>query len=405
MATKPQDLPPDDNIRWISREQAAGSVSPAPVSRLQALRQRWPLLAAIGVGVLIVAVLASRLMGGGGAPAGAGPRSTVPLVSVVTPALSAVTSTVTFTGTINARYDVAMGVEGEGGRIATVHVEAGDRVKQGQVLATLDTSVLRPQVARLAASLTEARANAELREAEYQRAQAVSGSGALSAEEIERRRAAAVTAAAQVQVAAAQLAEARARLEQTEIRAPADGVVLTRTAEVGEFPTPGGEPLFRLSRGDEVEVRAQLAEQDLPRLAVGQPALVRLTGMPEAFEGRVRLVGPVIDPQTRLGWIRVELEPHPMLRPGAFARGEVTVGNSRRQVLPQTAVLSDANGTYVLIVGEDGKVAKRSVRVVDTNARGVVIGEGLQGNEKVVATAAAFLREGETVKVADANAS
>ena len=414
MATQPEHLSEsDEKIRWLNREHVPvepGEPASSPAhtpgergGRLETLRRRWPLLLGSTVVLIIAAVLLARSLGGG-APPGGREAAPLPLVSVVTPGLSAVTSTVAFTGTLDARYDIAMGVEGEGGRIAAVHVEAGDRVKRGQILATLDTSVLRPQVARLAAALNEARANAELREAEHRRAQAVSGSGALSAEEIERRRAAAVTADAQVEVAAAQLAEARARLERTELRAPDDGVVLTRSAEVGEFPTPGGEPLFRLSIGEDVEVRAQLAEQDLPRVAVGQKASVRLTGVAQNFDGRVRLVGPVIDPQTRLGSLRIGLGAHPLLRPGAFARGEVTVGSAQRPVLPQTAVLSDPNGTYVLVVGADGRVARRPVRVVDTSAKGVVIGDGLQGNERVVATAGAFLREGEQVQVAQASA-
>ncbi|MGQ0833939.1 MAG: efflux RND transporter periplasmic adaptor subunit [Gammaproteobacteria bacterium] len=419
MASKLEQVPdPDEKIRWINREHTAEhGTAPAPPYEapdtaraarsawLDTLRRRWPLLSLVGLAILIAAVLAMRALTGGAPADASDPRAAVPLVSVVTPGLSTVTSTIAFTGTVNARYDIVMGVEGEGGRIAAVHVEAGDRVKRGQLLATLDTSVLRPQVTRLAASLAEARANAELRDAEHRRAQAVSGSGALSAEEIERRRAAAVTAAAQVEVAAAQLAEARARLERTELRAPADGVVLTRSAEAGVFPTPGGEPLFRLSRGADIEVRAQLAEQDLPRLAAGQKAVVRLTGIAEPFEGRVRLVGPVIDPETRLGWMRVELAPHPMLRPGAFARGEVTVGTAQRPVLPQTAVQTDASGNFVLVVGEDNRVAKRPVRVIDTGARGVVIGAGLEGDERVVTTAAAFLREGEQVEIARAGAS
>jgi HlyD family secretion protein len=419
VATKLEQVPDGDGkIRWINREHptgeaahgsAAGYVAPAtpPAGTrpawLEKMRSRWVLLSLIALIVIAAAVALTRGMGAG-APGPVAPGASLPLVSVITPRASAVTSTVAFTGSINARYDVALGVEGEGGRVSAVHVEAGDRVQRGQLLATLDTSVLRPQVTRLAASLAEARAEAELAQAEYERAQAVSGSGALSAEEIARRRAAAVTAAAQVDVAAAQLAEARARLERTEIRAPADGLVLTRTAEVGAVPTPGGEPLFRLAQGNEVEVRAQLAEQDLPRLAPGQRAIVRLTGIAEPFEGRVRLVGPVIDPQTRLGWLRVQLQPHPMLRPGAFARGEVEVGTADRPVLPQTAVLSDANGTYVMIVGQDGKVARRAVRVVDTNAKGIVV-EGLKGDERIVASAAAFLREGEQVQVAEAKTS
>jgi HlyD family secretion protein len=407
---QPEQLPEPENVRWINRE-ATTPVTPAPAvapqpqpraARLDWVKRHWVKLAGILGALVLVAIVAARFMSGGAPAAGGAPNATVPLVSVVTPGLKAVTATVTFTGTVNARYDVAMGVEGEGGRISAVLVEAGDRVKRGQVLATLDTSVLRPQVARLNASLAEARAQAELSEAEYKRALGVQASGALSSEEIERRRAASVTAVAQVDVAAAQLAEARARLYRTELRAPDDGIVLTRSAEVGQFPTPGGEPLFRLSRGDEVEVRAQLPEQDLPRVAVGQPVVVRLTGITQPFNGRVRLVGPVIDPVTRLGSMRVALEPHPQLRPGAFARGEVAVGDARRAVLPQTAVLSDSSGTYVMIVGGDGKVAKRTVTVVDTTAQGIVIGSGLQGDEQVIATAAAFLREGEVVKVAPA---
>lgn len=404
-----EQLSEPEKVRWINREPTTPVAPPASASPpetrsvwLEWAKRRRLTIAGVLAALVLAAILAARFMGGAGPAAGGAPNATVPLVSVVTPGLKAVTATVAFTGSVNARYDVAMGVEGEGGRISAVLVEAGDRVRRGQVLATLDTSVLRPQVARLMASLAEARAQAELSEAEYQRALGVQASGALSAEEIERRRAASVTAAAQVDVAAAQLAEARARLYRTELRAPDDGIVLTRSAEVGQFPTPGGEPLFRLSRGDEVEVRAQLAEQDLPRLAVGQPVSVRLTGIAEPFKGRVRLVGPVIDQTTRLGWMRVALEPHPQLRPGAFARGEVSVGDAQRAVLPQTAVLSDASGTYVMIVGDDDKIARRSVTVVDTTAQGIVIGTGLKGDERIIATAAAFLREGEAVKVAEA---
>jgi multidrug efflux pump subunit AcrA (membrane-fusion protein) len=112
------------------------------------------------------------------------------------------------------------------------------------------------------------------------------------------------------------------------------------------------------------------------------------------------LLAAIIDPTTRLGEVRIALKPDPALRPGAFARGEITVGSERRPVVPQTAVLSDSKGVYVVIVGPDGRVARRSVRVSRTAARGVVIAEGLAGDERVVTTAGAFLREGEQVTVA-----
>ncbi len=102
--------------------------------------------------------------------AAASPESQLPLVSVSTPGTKAVTSTVSFTGTIHARYDMPISPEGESGRITAVLVEPGDHVKQGQVLARIDQSVLRPQLNRLAASLEEAKAQAALSAAEYRRA-------------------------------------------------------------------------------------------------------------------------------------------------------------------------------------------------------------------------------------------
>jgi RND family efflux transporter MFP subunit len=324
-------------------------------------------------------------------------KDSIPTVSVTEVGISTMPTTVSITGTIAARYDTPIGIDGDAERVAAIYVEAGDHVKRGQVLARLNVSVLEPQVANLEAALEQARAEAELAEAEYRRAQAVGASGALSAEETQRRKSAAVTAGAKVKVAAAQLAESQARLARASVRAPADGIILTRNVEVGQTATPGGEALFRLSEGGEVELRGQVAEQDLPLLKVGQTVNVWLTGTARVYPGHVRLLGAVIDPQTRLGMARVSLTPDPNLRPGAFARAEVTVSNADRAVLPQTAVLTDDKGSYVLIVNAQHKIERRAVRVSGMVQNGVTITEGITGKEQVVATAGAFLQEGELV--------
>ena len=222
-------------------------------------------------------------------------------------------------------------------------------------------------------------------------------SGALSVEETQRRKSTSVTAAAKVKVAEAQLAEAQAKLARAEVRAPADGLILTRNVEVGQIATPGGDALFRLSENGEVELRGQVAEQDLPLLRVGQPVSVQLTGTPYSYQGQVRLLGAVIDPQTRLGTVRVALKPDPNLRPGAFARAEVTVSNAQRTILPQTAVLTDDKGSYVLVVNAQNKLERRAVHVSGIVGSGVSIADGIKDREEVVATAGAFLQEGETV--------
>ena len=167
----------------------------------------WSLLGLVGLA--IVSVIAWRIAHALTAKPEA-VAAAVPTVSVTEVAISAIPSTVSIIGTIAARYDMPIGVEGDGGRVTAVYVEAGDHVKQGQVLAHLNNAVLEPQVTNLEAALDQAKAEAELADAEYQRAKAVGSSGALSAEETQKRKSTAVTAAAHVKVAAAMLAEAAA---------------------------------------------------------------------------------------------------------------------------------------------------------------------------------------------------
>jgi RND family efflux transporter MFP subunit len=394
-------------VRWIGREPAP-SETIVPVGPPETLvsdgggsaRGKW-IAGAVAAAVLaVVAVILWRGQTADPATATLASQQAIPLVSVTSPGVTSVTSNVTFTGTIAARYDMPIGIEGDAGRIIGVYVEAGDHVKRGQLLAKIDESVWQPQVNRLAASLEQAKAQAALSAAEYRRAAAVESAGALSAEEIEKRRALSITDAANVKVAAAMLAEADARLNRTRVVAPADGIVLTRKAEVGQTASPGGEALFRLANGGEIEMRGQVAEQDMAVLTVGQPADVRLVGSAQPFEGRVRLLGAVIDPVTRLGDIRISLKPNPALRPGAFARGSVLVSKAERAVLPQTAVLSDVKGPYVYVVGQNNRVERRDVQVGGTTSAGIIITKGLSGSERIVTTAAGFLREGEKVNLA-----
>jgi RND family efflux transporter MFP subunit len=358
---------------------------------------RGGLCLGLGLIVLIGAALVLRLSALGHAKNVAVDKTNIPTVTVTIPSESSLPTTVSIIGTIGARYDVPIGVEGDGGRVEAITVEAGDRVKRGQLLARLSTAVLRPEVGSLAATLEQSRTEAELAEAEYKRALAVGAAGALSTEETERRRSTAATAAAKVKVAEAQLAQAQARLDRMEVRAPADGTILTRTVELGQTVAAGGPALFRLAEGNEVELRGEVAEQDLPALQVGQTARVTLTGSAQDYVGKVRLLGAVIDPQTRLGMVRIALEPSANLRPGAFARADVTISHAQRAVLPQTAVLTDDKGSYVLVVDPHNVVQRRDVHVSGIVANGVTIASGLTATDRVVASAGAFLQPGEIV--------
>jgi HlyD family secretion protein len=358
----------------------------------------------IGIAIAIVLVLAVggwRMTRAPSAAAEAKEKDGVvpPLVTVVVPSLGNVATTVSLTGLISAQNDMPIGVEGDGGRVSAVLVEPGDRVKRGQVLARLNPLTAESQVQSAEASYEELKAAAASSQAEYARAERARES--FSVEEFERRRTTALTAEAKAKAAEAQLAEARTRWQRMTVVAPSDGIVLTRAAEIGQIATPASPPLFRLARDAAIEMRGEVAEQDMPRIKVGQVAMVRLDGVAQAFAGKVWQIGAIIDGVTRQGTVRISLPNEDQnLRPGAFARADIQADAMVGVILPQTAVLSDEQGTYTLIVGANDKVERRDINVVGARATGLLVDRGLTGNERVVAVAGAFLRTGEQVKVA-----
>jgi len=355
-------------------------------------------LVIIGGSVLLVGIVI-WLLARPHAAANDGEATAPPLVSVMVPAIGDVSATVSLTGLISARNDMPIGNEGDPGRIAAVLVEAGDHVHKGQLLAQLNPLTAESQLDSAAAALEEDRATSTAAQTEWSRAER--DADLFSTEESERRHAAALTAQAKVKAAEAQVADARSRLAHTRILAPTDGIVLTRTAEVGQIAVPGSTVLFHLASDGQVEMRGQVSEQDLPRLKLGQIADVYLDGVTLSYNGKIWQIGAVIDPATRQGTVRIALGPAEQdLRPGAFARADIHIAGSRGVILPETAVLSDEQGTYVLIVGPQDKVERRAVKVAGMRSDGLLVSDGLTGTERIVAIAGAFLRSGETVRIA-----
>ena len=208
------------------------------------------------IAIAIAGLLVFRLNALSAAKNNLSDKSNTPTVTVTSVSLTSVPTTVSIIGTIGARYDIPIGVEGDGGLVNAIYVEAGDHVKKGQLLARLSTTVLQPQVASLAAALDQSRAEAELAAAEYHRAVAVGAAGALSTEETERRHSTAVTAAAKVKVAEAQLAEAQARVDRAEVRAPAEYPQTRQKTSVGQ---PMGNEANFSSRAQAGRLRVKIA--------------------------------------------------------------------------------------------------------------------------------------------------
>ena len=367
-------------------------------------RKRWIIAAVVAAIALVIAFAMFRGTDDAAAPAntagaagGAGRGGQIPSVTIFVPGRSEVALTITASGALAARRDQPVGVAGEGGLVRAVLVDAGSWVRQGQVLATIDRSVQSQTAAQLGASIEVARADAALAQNEYDRSAALVARGFVSKADLDRKKAARDASNARIRVAQAQLGAARAQIGRLDIRAPTSGLILSRSVEVGQIVSGGAGGLFRLARGGEMEMRAQLSQQDLAAMRVGLPASVTPLGSTTTIAGSIWQVSPVIDPQSRLGEVRIAIPYTASIRPGGFAEARIAAGSTTAPLLPQSAVLSDKDGNYVYIINARNQVERRGVKIGSVDSAGVTIVTGLSGQESVVLSAGPFLNVGQKV--------
>jgi len=316
---------------------------------------------------------------------------------------------VTAYGNVVAQQEAVIGPELSGYRLTKVLVDVGDRVTQGQLLARVADEVVAAELAQSRAAVEEAEARlAEARaDADRARTRRVEESGALSAQQINQFLAGEQSAQARLSAARAKVQADELRLSQTRILAPEDGVISARTATVGSLAQPGSE-LFRMILGGRLEWRAQVTALELAQVAAGMaaalvpPGAAPGGGQVERVEGRVRMVAPTLDPQTRYALVYVDLPADSPLRAGMFVRGELAIGQAKALTLPQSAVVLREGFAYVFQVGDDGRVGEVKVELGRRVGDRVEITRGLTADMRLVATGAGFLADGDLVRVVDA---
>jgi RND family efflux transporter MFP subunit len=304
---------------------------------------------------------------------------------------------ITANGNVSAWQEAIVGAESNGWRLGEVRVNVGDVVRRGQVLATFVGDMAQADLAQSKASVAEAEATLAEAEANAQRARDLQASGALSAQQINQYLTAERTAQARLEAARAAAKVQQLRLAQTQVLAPDNGVISSRSATVGAVVAAGQE-LFRLIRQGRLEWRAEVASSDLARVRPGQSVRVLPAGG-EAVIGRVRMVAPTVDAATRNGLVYVDLPASPVVKAGMFARGEFQIGSSGGLTLPQTAVLLRDGFSYVFKVGADSRVSQAKVTVGRRVGDRIEITGGLEPGSRVVTSGAAFLGDGDTVRV------
>lgn len=334
--------------------------------------------------ILTVAVFATSIAAcGNRAKEGAKPQQ-ARAVTVVQVLPRAMQGGLAASGILVSRDEAAVGSDLSGYRIARIYVEQGAWVKRGQPLVQLDDSLLRGQIAQQTALTQQAQNQAR-------RVSGLDDEGVLSAEQIETRR-------LQAKAQAGLLEDLTTRQAHTTIRAPVSGLVLERNVKLGDIAAAGGAtPMFRLIRDGLVELNAEVAEDDMARLHFGDRAQVVLPDG-ATVAGRVRLIDPEVDSQTKLGHVRIAMPVRADLRPGGFARATFTGVSTANAAVPETAVLYNADGASIAVVGPDNRVRMVPVKTARRAGGYVELAQGPPQGSWVLLRAASFVLPGDLVK-------
>jgi HlyD family secretion protein len=347
-----------------------------------------------------------------------------PAISVIAAKSREIVESLVVSGNFVAREEILVLPEINDAQVVEILVEEGDEVKKGEVLARLSTSaidVLLAQndaalarnaaaIAQAKAQITQAEASVAQAETDLGRTKRLKSSGFATGELFDQRQTSLNTTAAQLESAKqalgiadadrkatqAQRRELELRRARTEVKAPSDGYISRRTVQLGGIASMAQEPMFRIIQNGEIDLAADIAESDLPKLRVRQLAKIMPVGARDAIDGGVRFIAPEVNSTTRLGSVRVGILGKERVPLGSFGRATVEIARTQGIALPLSAVTFKADGAVTQVV-RNGTVELRKVKTGLIDDTHVEIMEGLADGETVVARAGTFVRNGDTI--------
>ncbi len=332
------------------------------------------------------------------APAASAPVAKAALsVTAVSPINGSLAVKLSANGSVAAWQEASIGAEVNGLKLTEVRVNVGDVVKRGQVLARFSGEGVQADLLQAKASLAEAQASLSAASADAQRAATLKDTGALSAQQIAQFNTGEITAKARVQAAQAMVTAAQVRANNAVLTAPDNGVISARNATVGSVVGAGAE-LFRMVRQGRLEWRAEVISSEIAKIKPS--AAVSVTAASGAqVNGKVRIVAPTVDPVTRNALVYVDLPQHPDIKSGMYAKGDFALGQQTALTLPQQALVLRDGFTYAMRIEANSKVAQVKLQTGKRSGDAVEILSGVKSGERFVASGAAFLADGDTVKV------
>ncbi|WP_095203953.1 efflux RND transporter periplasmic adaptor subunit [Mesorhizobium carmichaelinearum] len=312
----------------------------------------------------------------------------------------AVASSISATGTVAAWQEATIGAETSSLKLTEVLVGEGDHVRAGDVVARLDASVLKAQLAEQKAAVDQAQATLDTAVSAAGRADRLLASKAISAETAEDKATAVKTGRAALEQAKAATERLQAELDRATILAPFDGIVSNRPAVAGSIVQAGTE-LMKIIRDGRLEVGVLVPEKDLPAISVGQAASV-VDASGRTFAGQVSSIAQTVSSMTRLATVYVGLGEGSGLKPGMFARVSIAGAASQSLSVAEAALVWQDGKPVVFVVDAADRAAARAVTTGAHQNGRVAIESGLSEGDSVVIAGAGFLSDGNLVRIADA---
>ncbi|PZU84527.1 MAG: efflux transporter periplasmic adaptor subunit [Shinella sp.] len=352
------------------------------------------------------------------------PQPKIPSIVVTKAETRPLVDRIVATGTIKPVEEIYVQPLVEGLSIKTLEADVGDKVEADGVVARLNDDALRLQKGQLQASrakaeaalaqyhaqLTDARTNADEADRQFKRATALGKSGTFSTSTVEQAETAATSARAKVtsaeqaiaiaeadiKVVDAQIADIDLNLTRTDVKSPYAGVVSVRNAKIGAIASGSGQPMFTIIRDGQIELVADVSETDILKMRVGQKAKITVAGGAASLNGSVRLISPIVDPQTRLGAVHIAIDDDNGARAGMYGNAEIIVAEANAVALPLSAITTSKHATTTRLVN-DGVIKQIDIATGIQDGAYIQVVSGLKAGDVVVAKAGAFVRDGDRI--------
>lgn len=359
-------------------------------------------------------------------------------VSVIQPEYQTLVEHFFANGTVGSWQEASVSAEVSGLKLIDINASVGDSVQKGQILARFDNSTLNAEITAIKAQVTEAQANSDEARNNANRARELAKQGFYSNQAVSQTLAQEKSALARLESAKANLAIQQLRLNRTVLRAPDSGIITARTAAIGSVVAAGME-LFRMNRLGRLEWKAEVTSAELPSIKRDDTVTIEDNNMPPAViaTGTIRKIAPNLDPQTRNAIVYVDILPGSTLKVGQFVRGYFS-GNSKKSLtIPSSSIVlrdgfnsvfilkkntphstsnnnnnntndttnnnTDTNNTLnnTTIHNQENinKVSQVKIVTGQREKNSIEVISGLSPTDQIVATGAAFLSDGDTVKV------